>query len=131
MDLNYYTPNISSGYSGSMVWTIISIVLAIIGGIAAYVLFLNKKDKVTNKKLAWIKDFFNFKHLILEQILKISYVILTIFITLTSFNLIGNNFGGFLFQLIVGNILLRLIYEGALIAIMIWKNTTEINKKLK
>ena len=45
-DFSYYTPTVSSGFSGSMVWTIISFILAIIGGILVYVLFLNKNEKI-------------------------------------------------------------------------------------
>ena len=130
-DFNYYTPTVSSGFSGSMVWTIISFILAIIGGILVYVLFLNKNEKINNKFLIWLKDFLSFKTLLLETILKVTYVILAIFITLTSFNLIGTSFVGFLLYLILGNIILRIAYEGSLMIIMIWKNTKEINKKMK
>lgn len=130
-DFNYYTPNVSAGYSGSFVWTIVSVILAIIGGIAVYFLFLNKNQKLNNKFLIWLKDFLNFKNILIETLLKITYVILAIFITLTSFNLIGSNFVGFLLYLILGNIILRIAYEGTLMLVMIWKNTTEMNKKLK
>ena len=130
-DFSYYKPTVSSGFSGSMVWTIISFILAIIGGILVYVLFLNKNEKINNKFLSWLKDFLSFKTLLLETILKITYVILAIFVTLTSFNLIGTSFVGFLLYLVLGNIILRIAYEGSLMIIMIWKNTKEINKKIK
>ena len=130
-DFSYYTPTVSSGFSGSMVWTIISFILAIIGGILVYVLFLNKNEKINNKFLSWLKDFLSFKTLLLETILKVTYVILAIFVTLTSFNLIGTSFVGFLLYLVLGNIILRIAYEGSLMIIMIWKNTKEINKKMK
>lgn len=130
-DLNYYTPNISAGYSGSFIWTIVSVILAIIGGIAVYFLFLNKNQKLNNKFLIWLKDFLNFKNILIETLLKITYVILAIFITLTSFNQIGTNFIGFLLYLVLGNVILRIAYEGTLMLVMIWKNTSEINKKLK
>lgn len=121
----------TSTTTGTLVWTIISLVLAIIGGIVVYVVFQSKKVKITNKFVLWLKDFCNFKHLFLETILKVTYIILAIFITLSSFNYIGTSFVMFLGQLILGNILLRAIYEGSLLIIMICKNTTEINKKLK
>ena len=121
----------TSTTTGTLVWTIISLVLAIIGGIVVYVVFQSKKVKITNKFVLWLKDFCNFKHLFLETILKVTYIILAIFITLSSFNYIGTSFVMFLGQLILGNILLRAIYEGSLLIIMICRNTTEINKKLK
>lgn len=131
-DLNsYYTPTVTTGYAGSVVWTIVSVLLAIIGGFLVYFLFTNKKEKLNNKFLIWLKDFLNFKNLLLEVILKITYAIFAIFITLTSFNVISTSFVGFLLYLVLGNVFLRIIYESSLMMIMIWKNTTEINKKMK
>lgn len=130
-DFDTYSPSISSGAAGSIVWTIVSVVLAIIGGILAYILFINKNNKLDNKFLVWLRDFLSFKNLLLETILKVTYVILAIFITLTSFNMIGVNFFGFLLYLIIGNVVLRIIYESSLMLLMIWKNTSEINKKMK
>ena len=69
--------------------------------------------------------------MLIEPILKVTYLILAIFITLYSFGLIGVSFVAFLLTLTLGNILLRLVYETTLILLMIWKNTTEINKKMK
>ena len=131
-DLNsYYTPTVTTGYAGSVVWIIVSVLLAIIGGFLVYFLFTNKKEKLNNKFLIWLKDFLNFKNLLLEVILKITYAIFAIFITLTSFNVISTSFVGFLLYLVLGNVFLRIIYESSLMMIMIWKNTTEINKKMK
>ncbi len=130
-DFDYYTPSISSSATGSLVWTAVSIILAIIGGILAYVLFINKNNKLDNKFLVWLRDFLSFKNLLLETILKVTYVILAIFITLSSFNMIGINFLGFLLYLIIGNVILRIVYESSLMLLMIWKNTSEINKKMK
>ena len=128
---SYYTPTVTTGYAGSVVWTIVSVLLAIIGGFLVYFLFTNKKEKLNNKFFIWLKDFLNFKKLLLEVILKITYAIFAIFITLTSFNVISTSFVGFLLYLVLGNVFLRIIYESSLMMIMIWKNTTEINKKMK
>lgn len=130
-DFDLYTPSISSSATGSLVWTVVSIILAIIGGILAYVLFINKDTKLDNKFLVWLRDFLSFKNLLLETILKVTYVILAIFVTLTSFNMIGISFFGFLLYLVIGNVVLRIIYESSLMLLMIWKNTSEINKKMK
>ena len=64
-DFDYYTPSISSSAAGSIVWTIVSVVLAIIGGIIAYVLFVNKDIKLENKFLIWLKEFLSFKKLLI------------------------------------------------------------------
>ena len=129
-DYNYMT-NTTSSIQGSIVWFIIAAVLAVIGGIVIYFLFVRTDKKEDNKYLAWFKDFANFKKMLIEPILKVTYLILAIFITLYSFGLIGVSFVAFLLTLILGNILLRLAYETTLILLMIWKNTTEINKKMK
>ena len=97
----------------------------------AYILFVKPSKKIDNKFLNWLKDFLDFKNMLIEVILKVSYIVLAIFITLFSFNFIGSNFLGFILMLTLGNIVLRLIYEASLIMLMIWKNTTEINKKMK
>lgn len=132
-DFDLYTKDFgqTSGIINGVAWTIVATILSIIGGILLYVLFVNKKDKVENKYLAWIKEFLSFKKMLIEVILKVSYIIVAIFITLTSFNIISTSFLGFLLYLIIGNIIARLIYEGSLILLMIWKNTSEINKKIK
>ena len=132
---NYYsqpaiTTTTTASIPGSIIWTAIAAVLAILGGILVYVLFLKPDKDYNNKFVGWLKEFLNFKKMLIEVILKITYLILAIFITLFSFNLIKFNFIGFLVLLVGGNVLLRIIYEGSLIMIMIWKNTTEINKKL-
>lgn len=129
-DYNYMT-NTTSSIQGSIIWFIIAAVLAVIGGIVIYFLFVRTDKKEDNKYLAWFKDFANFKKMLIEPILKVTYLILAIFITLYSFGLIGVSFVAFLLTLTLGNILLRLAYETTLILLMIWKNTTEINKKMK
>lgn len=123
-----YLTNQSQGIA---IWSIVSIVLALVGGIVVYILFLKPNKKVDNKFLAWLKEFLNFKTFVIEDVLKITYVILAIFITLSSFGLIGVSFVSFLTTLIFGNIVLRIAYEASMILIMIWKNTKEINGKLK
>lgn len=125
---------INGGYnqfSGSIVWTIIALILAIVGGILAYFLFVKNDKPVEGKFLNWLKNFLAFKEMLIEPILKVTYMILAIFITLTSFNLISTSFVSFLLTLTLGNIFLRVIYEFSLILLMIWKNTNDINKKMK
>ena len=69
--------------------------------------------------------------MLIETILKITYIFVALFLTLGSFALIGTSFLAFLGMLIFGNIIARVIYEAALVRLMIWKNTTEIKKELK
>lgn len=127
----FYSNTMGPTFTGSAVWTIIAFILAVVGGFLAYYLFVKNTKKMDNKFLNWLKRFLNFKEMLIEPILKVSYIILAIFITLYSFNMIGVSFISFLLTLVLGNIVLRIIYEWCLILIMIWKNTTEINDKTK
>ncbi len=120
----------SNSLNGAVVWTIIATVIAIIGGITLYFVFLKSKTKYTGF-LAKLQDFLNFKSLVLEDILKITYLILAIFITLNSFGFIASNFLSFIVTLIVGNLVLRISYEISILLIKICRNTSDINKKLK
>lgn len=127
-----FVTNYSYGESsnGLGIWLIISLVIAFIGGIVAYILFAKSK-KEFNGFLGWLHKFVNFKTLILEDILKITYIILAAYITLASFGFIGSNVGVFFGMLIGGNIGLRIIYEMSILLIKICQNTSEINSKLK
>lgn len=126
---------IDKGFSqaeSSLTWMAIALLLAVIGGILIYFLFLKKENE--NKYTGFVKylyEFLSFKKMWLETILKVSYLILAIYITLTSFELIGNSFMAFVLTLVFGNIILRVIYELSLVLLTICRNTTEINKKLK
>ncbi len=125
-------PKATSSLAAAGVWGIISAVLALVGGILVYVLFLNKKnEKKFTGFVKWLYDFLSFKTLTIEMLLKVLYLIGAIFITLISFAFIGSSAVAFFGMLIVGNLVLRLVYEGALLVILIYKNVKELNEKTK
>jgi hypothetical protein len=81
-----------------------------------------------------LRDFLRFKVMIIEGILKVFYVIAIIFTTLSAFSWFAMGFLGvlfFLLQITLGNVMVRVVYEAVLLKIMIWKNTKEINEKMK
>ncbi len=121
-----------SGAIGSAVWVILSLILAIVGGILIYFLFLSKKNegKFTGF-LGWLYDFLSFKKMFLEALLKVTYLIVAIYLTLSSFALIGDSFLSFLLQLVLGNIVARVVYEFSLILLVICRNTTDIAKNTR
>ena len=127
---NYGYGNIGGGFE-SAIWVIISFIVALVGCFLVYFLFVKKDGKEKNKYLAWLKSFLRFDNMLIETVLKIAYIFAAIFITLSSFALIGTSFLSFLLMLVFGNLITRIIYEFSLISIMIWKNTSEINKKTK
>ncbi len=122
----------SSAAVGNAVWLIVSLIIAVVGGILIYFLFLSRKNegKFTGF-VAWLYDVLSFKKMFLETLLKITYLVLAIYITLSSFAMIGSNFIGFLVTLLVGNLVVRIIYEFSLILLIICRNTTEIARNTK
>ena len=130
---SFGTPTVNAGMGlGSLIWIIVSVIIALIGCFVVYFMFVaNNNFKTKNKFVSWLVDFLRFDKMLIETILKICYIFVAIFVTLGSFALIPVNFFSFLGVLIGGNILARVLYEAGLIKIMIWKNTTEIKKNLK
>ena len=118
--------------TGAMIWTIVSAILALIGGIVLYfTVFANKNEDKYKGFMAWLYDFIKFKKLYITTVLKISYLVGAIFLTLFSFALISVSFLSFLLTLTIGNLVLRMIYEFSLVLLSIHENVAEINKKIK
>ena len=119
--------------AGAGIWLIIAAILAIVGGILVYFLFVKSKNEPKGKFAKWLKEFLSFKVMWLEPILKVVYYIATIFTILYSFTFFGmfNIMGGlaflgFLVTLILGPVLIRIAYEMTMMFIMIWRNTKDI-----
>ncbi len=124
--------------AGAGIWGIIALILAIVGGILIYFLFVNAKTEPKGKFAKWLKDFLAFKIMWIEPIMKVVYYIATIFIVLYSFTFFGmfNIMGGmaflmFLLTLVLGPILVRIVYEATMMFIMIWRNTRDIAENTK
>lgn len=125
---DYYTTtaNVPEGF---YIWFIIAGILAVVGGVLTYFLFVKNKNTPKGKFAKWLKDFLSFKIMWLEPILKIVYYILTIGCILVSFGFLGYGGAGvilFFMTLIGGPILIRLGYEMTMMFIMIWRNTQDI-----
>lgn len=127
--MDYGTKTTSTADAG--IWIIIAAVLAIVGGILAYFLFVKKKEEPKGKFMIWLKNFLDFKIMWIESIVKVLYYIATIFIVLASFAVISSSFISFLLIFICGPIFTRLLYEGLLMVIMIWRNTKDIAENTK
>lgn len=111
-------------------WLTVAIVLSVIGGILAYVLFVKGKTKLTGF-WAELRELCDFKKLIVEDALKIIYLVFAIFITLTSLSMISQSFLGALMCFLIGNLTLRISCELVSLGIMMYRNLVEINAKLK
>lgn len=122
--------SVSNSLQGMAIWTIVALILSIIGGILVYFLFIKTNNKLSDN-LKKLRDLLDFRIMLIEPILKIVYLIGTIFIILFSFNFITINFISFLLILIIGPVIIRIVYEAALILVMIWKNTKIISDNTK
>lgn len=111
--------------------TVILFLIALVGGICAYIMFVKSNEEPKDQRLLKLKEFLSFKKMIIEGLLKASYIIFALFITLYSFQImVGTSFITGLMLLILLNIMLRIGYEASLIVLLIWRNTSDISKKL-
>ena len=132
---------------------IIGAILAVILTIVLFVLFLVKKNDPAMQKGfgKLIFDFFNFKKLLIESVLRFAYVLSTIAsITVGFFLLFGYDYSYYysyydygshsykestaligLILMVAGPIAIRLVFEIFMMFILLVKNTIEINNKLK
>ncbi len=120
---NYDFNQAIEGVAYAAMWTVVSLILAIIGGVLVYFLFIKGKDLNLSAGLTKLRDLLDFKIMLIEPILKILYLVITIFVILISFNFITTNFLSFLLTLLLGPVIVRIFYEASLMLVMIWKNT--------
>ena len=136
---NSYTAyNAIGNAAGAGIWMIIASILAIIGGILVYFLFVKSKETPKGKFGKWLKEFLSFRIMWIEPILKVVYYIATIFTILFSFTFLGlmgtlgiGAFLMFLLTLVLGPVLIRVVYEMTMMFIMIWRNTKDIADNTK
>lgn len=112
--------------------TVILFLIALVGGICAYLMFVKSDEEPKDPRLLKLKEFLSFKKMIIEGLLKATYIVFALFVTLSSFQImIGTSFITGLMMLILLNIMLRIGYEASLIVLLIWRNTSDISKKLE
>jgi len=139
----------------------IAVALTVAGMILLYLKVLPKKfdGTFTNKFMQIAHDYFNFKKLYLESVLKFLFTLLTVVciaagaaqVIVSFFGVFQNLvrvieygmsfmyvisafFGGVLggvLTIVVGPIIVRLVYEGIMMFIILVKNVIEINNKTK
>ena len=121
-----------SYYHGSNpVVTVILFLIALVGGVCAYLVFVKSDEEPKDPRLLKLKEFLSFKKMIIEGLLKATYIVFALFITLYSFIImVDTSFITGLMLLILLNIMLRIGYEASLIVLVIWRNTSDISKKL-
>ncbi|MBQ7485543.1 MAG: DUF4282 domain-containing protein [Oscillospiraceae bacterium] len=120
---------------------ILGFLFALAGVILALVFVTPEAKRPTlNKFLQVVADIFNFKQLLVEKILKFFYIFSTIFCIVAGFFMlfsVDESYFGTrsyaltgLLVMLLGPILIRLLFEGLMMFILLVKNTIDINKKL-
>lgn len=124
-----------------------TLVLGFIGVIAAmvciYVLIMPEgKYRTLNPFCRWLSDLFNFRSLWLESIIKFFYVLSTVACVIFGFFMLFSVVEYYydyseslalpgLLLLVVGPVVVRLVYEGTMMFIILVKNTMQINNRLR
>lgn len=121
---------VTSNITGQLIWTIIAIVISIVGGIALYfTVFSKKNDEKYKGVMSIVYNLVHFKYFVIDDIFRILYIISVLFITLYSFSFIGK--WQFLVILVGGNLLLRISYEFMMLFMELCHNVRNISNKTK
>lgn len=128
----------NSAMQGIYIWTIVATVLAIVGSILIYFLFIKSKTGFKGG-LKTLRDYLSGDTIHIESLAKMFYYAALIYVILTSINsLITIGIGGvdagsciisFFAQLLLGPIVVRFAFEVVMMFIRIWKNTENLKKK--
>ena len=109
---------------------ILAIVLAIGGTVCLFIFVLSKKASGKNKFMNFLRNFLEFRYLILEKALKALYIFCTAFVILYGFLIVWIAPGSGFILMLLGPIVLRLSFELSMMFVLLVKNTIEINGKL-
>ena len=128
----------SSAVQGIYVWTIVATVLAIVGSILIYFLFVKSKTDFKGG-LKTLRDYLSGNLIHIESLAKMFYYAALIYVVLTSINSLisigvsgadaGSCILSFFSQLLLGPIIVRFAFEVTMMFIRIWKNTENLKKK--
>ncbi len=122
--------------------SILGIVAALVCAILSVILITpaSKRDSL-NPFFRVLADIFNFRGLIIEKLLKFFYIVSTYFCIFGGFFMIFSGYDSYygsrsfagqgLLTMILGPIMIRIIFEFAMLTILLIKNVIEINNKLK
>ena len=116
--------------SQSVICVIVAFILSLVISLVVFFTLVKTRRTPNGRFTRWLKEYLNFRSILIESILKFVYVFLATLLTVYSFGLIPSSFLGFLLVVFFGNIILRLIFEFSIMFIIIWKNTSDISANL-
>ena len=113
---------------------LVAAVIALIAAILLFVLIVERKKPFKGKFANWLREYLNFRSILIAGIMKFSYLFLSVFLTVMSIVVMCSGkeetvlpmiLAG-LALLIFGNILLRITAEMTMAIIVMWENTSDI-----
>lgn len=113
----------------SFVLPIVAAIFAIAGGLALYFLFVRKPNHFGGTP-AKLHDALNFRTFYTEKLIRALYCITVVGIVVYSVILLFSHFFTALLLFVIGNLAARIIYEYALLLLVLCRNTQEINRKM-
>ena len=108
---------------------ILAMIVIIAGGLALYFLFV-RKHNTHHGAAAKLHDAFTFRTFYTEKLLRMLYCITVVGIVVSSVILLFSNFFTALLVFVAGNLTARIVFEYALLLLVLCRNTQEINRKM-
>lgn len=125
---SYATYSMPSFYSVFL--TVLAALVIVAGGLALYFLFVRKPNHYQGA-VARLHDALSFRTFYTEKLLRALYCIAVVSIVVSSVILLFSNFFGALLVFIAGNLIARIVFEFALLLLLVLcRNTQEINQKM-
>ena len=113
----------------SLFLPVLAAIVIIAGGLALYFLFVRKPNHYQGA-VAKLHDALTFRTFYTEKLLRALYCIAVVSIVVSSVILLFSNFFGALLVFIAGNLIARIVFEFALLLLVLCRNTQEINQKM-
>lgn len=113
----------------SLILPILALIVIIAGGLALYFLFVRKPNHFQGAA-AKLHDALNFRTFYTEKLLRALYSITVVAIVVYSVVLLFTHFLTALLLFVLGNLVARIVYEYALLLLVLCRNTQEINRKM-
>ena len=113
----------------SVVLPVLATIVALAGGLALYFLFVRRPNRY-HGAAARLHDALTFRTFYTERLLRALYCITVVALTVYSFILLFSHFFLALLCFAGGNLIARIVYEYALLLLVLCRNAQEINRKM-
>lgn len=127
-----YNSNPLSNINGGVV--VVATIVAFVVAILLFVLVVQKKKAPRGRFMKWLREYLNFRSILISGIIKFVYIFLAVLLTIMSVVVMCQGrdetilpmIGVGLAMMVFGNIFLRIMMELTMAIIMMWDNTSDI-----